>query len=159
MLQADKGNAELTFGFWVRALRPTAKVEGFTGSEATLKWVWDTIRTPPRTESVSVVPRQEHTAPVTPTPQPTVAEDDDSRISPSPTDGLSELPLSRFEPLRRWRLEKARKLEKPPYVIALDSLLIELAKHRPTTTVELFALQRISLGFSERFGEEIVQPQ
>jgi RNA polymerase-binding transcription factor DksA len=155
VLQEDKGNAELTFVYWFRAVRLAAKVEGLTVSEATMKWVWDTIRTAPRPESVFIVPTQSHVDPVTPTPQPDIA--DDGKISSSPSDGLSEFSRSCFEALRRWRLEKARKLGKPPYVIAHDTLLIELAKHRPTTTMELFALQRIGLGFSERYGDEIVQ--
>jgi hypothetical protein len=153
VLQEDKGNAELTFVYWFRAVRLAAKVEGLTVSEATMKWVWDTIRTAPRPESVVIVPAD----PVTPATQPTVVDDDDGKSSPPPSDGLSELSRSCFEALRRWRLEKARKLGKPPYMIAHDSLLIELAKHRPTTPVELFALQRISVSFSERYGEEIVQ--
>ncbi|MFO0260477.1 MAG: hypothetical protein ACK53V_02530, partial [Planctomycetota bacterium] len=90
VLQEDKGNVELTFGFWVRAVRLAAKVEGLIADETTLKWVWDTICNAPGTESIFIVPRQEHPAPAAPVTQPKAAEDDTSQISPSPTDGLSE---------------------------------------------------------------------
>lgn len=122
-----------------------------------MKWVWETICNAPGSESVFVVPHQGGDAPLDPVPQPTVAKEIASQIPPSPTDGLSTLSRSCFEALRQWRLEKSRKHGKTPYMIAHDSLLIELAKHRPTTPVELFALQPISVGFSERYGEEIVK--
>jgi hypothetical protein len=157
VLQEDKGNAELTFGFWVRAARLAAKVEGFIVGETTLKWVWDTICNAPGTESIFIVPRQEHPAPAAPVTQPKAAEDDPSQISPSPTDGLSEPTRSLFEALRRWRAVKARKLGFPRFLITQNKTLIELAEHRPQTSEELNALEGISRRFSARYGEEIVQ--
>jgi ATP-dependent DNA helicase RecQ len=58
-----------------------------------------------------------------------------------------------FEALRRHRLEVSRTLGAPPYVVASDRTLRELATFRPRTLRELEAIYGIGPSKLERFGQ------
>jgi RNA polymerase-binding transcription factor DksA len=160
VLQEDRPNVELRYDYWCRPMSLAAKVEGIPVSESVLKWVWETIRTAPAltldslsNEHGKVKSDHPATAPI----KPSIGGDEKPKPLIDPTSDLSGPSRQCLEALRQWRATKARRLGCPAYVIARDTILIELAKHRPTELVDLYSIQSISYGFSERYGEEIVQ--
>jgi superfamily II DNA helicase RecQ len=60
------------------------------------------------------------------------------------------------ESLRRWRLERARADEVPPYVIFPDRTIDELLAQRPATGGELAAIHGLGPARLSRFGEELL---
>ena len=58
-----------------------------------------------------------------------------------------------FDALRTHRLELARSLGVPPYVVAHDRTLHGLAKERPGSTAELLLIDGIGPSKAEKFGE------
>jgi DNA helicase-2/ATP-dependent DNA helicase PcrA len=61
-----------------------------------------------------------------------------------------------FEALRSWRLEKARELGQPPYVIAHDATLAAIAEARPGSMEALWRVKGIGPAKADRFGAEIL---
>ncbi len=61
-----------------------------------------------------------------------------------------------FAALRGWRLEKARELRQPPYVIAHDATLAAIAEARPASIEALWRVKGIGPAKAERFGAEIL---
>jgi ATP-dependent DNA helicase RecQ len=61
-----------------------------------------------------------------------------------------------FEALRRYRLERAREEGVPPYVIASDRTLREIAVLRPGTVEELMLVHGIGEKKAGRYGEGIL---
>jgi ATP-dependent DNA helicase RecQ len=61
-----------------------------------------------------------------------------------------------FEQLRAWRLEKAREIGKPPFVVFHDSVLKRIAADRPTSPQELLAIKGIGPRKLEQYGSEIL---
>lgn len=59
--------------------------------------------------------------------------------------------------LRAWRLETARSDGVPGYVVAPDSLLVELADRRPTTIAALRRIKGMGPSRLARYGEEILE--
>ena len=72
-----------------------------------------------------------------------------SETAGSPTP--SELAL--FEALRAHRLAESKRLGVPPYVIAPDRTLHDLARQRPRTREDLLRLDGIGPARAERFGD------
>jgi ATP-dependent DNA helicase RecQ len=64
---------------------------------------------------------------------------------------------ARFEGLRSWRLEQARRQGVPPYVVFHDRTLIEIAQASPTTLEALARLGGVGRAKLERYGEELLQ--
>ncbi|MEM9113662.1 MAG: ATP-dependent DNA helicase RecQ [Myxococcota bacterium] len=62
-----------------------------------------------------------------------------------------------LDALRSWRTDTARRLGKPPYVVAHDALLIRICAERPRTLDELAALPGIGPAKLEQFGPEILE--
>lgn len=62
-----------------------------------------------------------------------------------------------LEVLRCWRTDTARRLGKPPYVVAHDRLLVLICTERPTTMDELAQLPGIGPAKLEQFGSEILE--
>jgi ATP-dependent DNA helicase RecQ len=62
-----------------------------------------------------------------------------------------------FEALRRHRLELSRALGAPPYVIASDRTLRELATYKPRTLRELEGIYGIGPSKLERFGQGFLE--
>jgi DNA helicase-2/ATP-dependent DNA helicase PcrA len=58
--------------------------------------------------------------------------------------------------LREWRLLTARSDGVPAYVVAPDSLLLEIADQRPTTTAALRRVKGMGPSRLARYGEEIL---
>ncbi|MCB9724927.1 MAG: ATP-dependent DNA helicase RecQ [Spirochaetaceae bacterium] len=76
--------------------------------------------------------------------------------------GADETPLdagalARFEALRAWRLEAAREGAVPPYVVASDRALREIALIQPTRVEDLTLAHGIGEGKAARYGEEILR--
>jgi DNA helicase-2/ATP-dependent DNA helicase PcrA len=61
-----------------------------------------------------------------------------------------------FEALRAWRLEKARELAQPPYVIAHDATLAAIAEARPSSIEALWRVKGIGPAKADRFGADIL---
>lgn len=61
-----------------------------------------------------------------------------------------------FAALRAWRLDKARELGQPPYVIAHDSTLVAIAQARPASFEALWRVKGIGPAKADRFGAEIL---
>ena len=60
------------------------------------------------------------------------------------------------ESLRRWRLERARADEVPPYVIFPDRTIDELLARRPANVAELAAIHGLGPARLSRFGDELI---
>jgi DNA helicase-2/ATP-dependent DNA helicase PcrA len=61
-----------------------------------------------------------------------------------------------FDALRAWRLEKARELGQPPYVIAHDATLAAIADARPASIEALWRVKGIGPAKADRYGMEIL---
>ncbi|MCL4309616.1 MAG: ATP-dependent DNA helicase [Actinobacteria bacterium] len=66
--------------------------------------------------------------------------------------GLDDGARALFEALRRHRLELARAESLPPYVIASDRTLREIARQRPRSVEELLLVHGIGRSRAERYG-------
>jgi ATP-dependent DNA helicase RecQ len=64
--------------------------------------------------------------------------------------------LAVFEALRRHRMERAREEGVPPYVVASDRTLREIAVLRPRTSAELATAHGIGPAKLERYGEGLL---
>ena len=86
------------------------------------------------------------------------------RRRPSPGErsaapAVQELPaeaLGRFEALRQWRLEQARRLGVPPYVVFHDRTLLEIANRDPSCSAELAGVVGVGRAKLERYGEAVI---
>jgi ATP-dependent DNA helicase RecQ len=76
--------------------------------------------------------------------------------SPAPENSLSDLEDDVYERLRVWRLEKAREIEKPAFVIFHNSVLSRIATTRPSTLDELAAIKGVGPAKSRRYGQEVL---
>ena len=61
-----------------------------------------------------------------------------------------------FEALRAWRLARARAESVPPYVVASDRTLRDLARRRPRDRAELEQAHGIGPAKAERYGAELL---
>jgi len=61
-----------------------------------------------------------------------------------------------FEKLRMWRLRRAQKDEVPPYIIAHDSALQELARRKPQTTQALLGVKGFGPAKLDKYGADIL---
>ena len=59
---------------------------------------------------------------------------------------------TRWEALRAWRLDEARRQELPPYVIFHDATLIEVARRRPASLDAMAEIPGIGRSKLERYG-------
>jgi ribonuclease D len=65
--------------------------------------------------------------------------------------------LGVLEALWRWREQKARALDRPPFKIVNDAALVELAKLQPLTLDALAETSGLSALQVKRYGEELLQ--
>ena len=65
--------------------------------------------------------------------------------------------LTLFESLRAWRLETARQERVPPYVVASDRTLRDIARLRPRSLDELRIAHGIGPAKVRRFGEDFLR--
>jgi ATP-dependent DNA helicase RecQ len=73
------------------------------------------------------------------------------------SDDPAEVDQTLLRRLRAWRLEKARELAMPPYVIFHDAVLERIAASRPTTRAELATIKGVGPRKLEQFGPAIVE--
>jgi ATP-dependent DNA helicase RecQ len=78
------------------------------------------------------------------------------RATPVPSD-LDELGGRIFGDLRAWRLETARAEGKPPYVVASDRTLRDIATLRPADIDALQQAHGIGPAKVEKFGDDILR--
>jgi ATP-dependent DNA helicase RecQ len=71
-------------------------------------------------------------------------------------DALDEAGRARFEALRRWRLERARAESVPPYVVASDRTLRDVARLVPRDLAELEQAHGIGPAKASRYGAELL---
>jgi ATP-dependent DNA helicase RecQ len=71
-------------------------------------------------------------------------------------EGLDDPARSLFEALRRWRLERARAESVPPYVVASDRTLRDVARLRPGDRSQLEQAHGIGPAKGERYGAELL---
>ena len=69
---------------------------------------------------------------------------------------LSDAVASRFDALRQWRLDVARRSKLPPYVIFHDKTLVEIARSSPTSIADLAAVPGVGETKLERYGEAVL---
>lgn len=74
------------------------------------------------------------------------------RCGSCPSD-LDEDLLSR---LKEWRVERARELKVPAYVVFTDATLVAIAEQRPMDHSALVAISGIGAGKLDRFGAEVL---
>ncbi|MEE2658230.1 MAG: RecQ family ATP-dependent DNA helicase [Candidatus Latescibacterota bacterium] len=75
----------------------------------------------------------------------------------NPVDELDIAGRQLFEALRAWRLERARAADVPPYVVASDRTLRDVALLRPDDRNELTMAHGIGPAKLENYGEEILE--
>jgi DNA helicase-2/ATP-dependent DNA helicase PcrA len=61
-----------------------------------------------------------------------------------------------FERLRAWRMETARELKVPAYVVFTDATLTAIAEQQPATNSALVAIPGIGAAKLERFGAQVL---
>lgn len=61
-----------------------------------------------------------------------------------------------FAELRKWRLEKARSMEKPAFVVFSDKALKGIAAALPGNRAELLAISGIGLAKADQYGSEVL---
>jgi ATP-dependent DNA helicase RecQ len=69
---------------------------------------------------------------------------------------LTDEAMVRFDALRQWRLEIARKAEMPPYVIFHDKTLAEIARLRPVSVADLARVSGVGPAKLERYGADLL---
>jgi ATP-dependent DNA helicase RecQ len=74
-----------------------------------------------------------------------------------PADALDGQDLDLFEALRTHRLEVAKDERVPPYVVASDRTLRDLARQRPTRQEGLLLVHGIGPGKAERYGPGLLR--
>jgi ATP-dependent DNA helicase RecQ len=70
---------------------------------------------------------------------------------------MSEADVARFETLRNWRLEVARRDAVPPYVVFHDKTLAEIARRRPSSAAELATIAGIGPAKLARYGADVIE--
>jgi ATP-dependent DNA helicase RecQ len=69
---------------------------------------------------------------------------------------LSDEALARFDALRQWRLDTARRAKLPPYVIFHDKTLAEIARIVPVSLADLAAVSGVGRAKLERYGAAVL---
>lgn len=62
-----------------------------------------------------------------------------------------------FESLRSWRLDTAKRLGKPPYLIFPDKTLAAIAQIKPTSLEQMDCISGVGRKKLERYGNEIIE--
>jgi ATP-dependent DNA helicase RecQ len=96
--------------------------------------------------------------------------DVDVRVTRSPRSGRGRRPAvgtapaptmtpdvaARFEALRNWRLDVARRTDMPPYVVFHDRTLAEIAHRRPGSSGALATIPGVGPAKLERYGDAVL---
>ena len=79
------------------------------------------------------------------------------QLSKRPAGGeISGEALGRFEALRQWRVDCAKRSKLPPYVIFHDKTLAEIARIRPETLGQLAAISGVGPAKLDRYGASVL---
>ncbi len=70
---------------------------------------------------------------------------------------LSEQQQPVYSALRQWRTAQARTLGKPPFMVAHDQMLVDIATEQPTTLDRLSSINGIGPSKLEKYGEAILE--
>jgi ATP-dependent DNA helicase RecQ len=73
------------------------------------------------------------------------------------TEDAADYDRALFERLRAWRLEKAREMGKPPFIILHDRVLKGIAASCPTTEQDLADVKGIGSRKLEQYGRDILE--
>jgi DNA helicase-2/ATP-dependent DNA helicase PcrA len=68
----------------------------------------------------------------------------------------SDVDEALLERLKTWRLEQARTLKVPPYVVLTDATLVAIAEQRPVDPAGLVAISGIGAAKLDRFGTDVL---
>ncbi|TMB92266.1 MAG: hypothetical protein E6J45_03100, partial [Chloroflexi bacterium] len=79
-----------------------------------------------------------------------------TKTNGSPTDALSVDAAARFDALRRWRLDVARREAVPPYVVFHDRTLVEIARVQVLSLSRLAAVPGVGPVKLQRYGESLL---
>ncbi len=79
-----------------------------------------------------------------------------SRPDSSRGGAMSDAAAARFDVLRRWRLEVARRDAVPPYVVFHDSTLVEIARRPLASMHSLASVPGVGPAKLERYGESVL---
>jgi len=85
-----------------------------------------------------------------------VSGDGDERWRVSGSAGLNRRDLAVLRELWRWRDQAARAANQPVRRILRDEMLVEIARRKPPTTADLFALRGLERGSVQKSGPAIV---
>ena len=77
-------------------------------------------------------------------------------IGTAPAPAMTPDVAARFEALRSWRLEVARRTELPPYVVFHDRTLAEIAHRRPASAGALATIAGVGPAKLERYGDAVL---
>jgi len=77
--------------------------------------------------------------------------------APSLAAGADAESQALFDRLRGWRLERAREDEVPPYVVAADRTLWDIAINKPATKSELLGCHGVGQAKLEKYGAAILE--
>ena len=69
---------------------------------------------------------------------------------------LSEVERGRFDVIRRWRNERAKREGRPPYVFLTNHQIAEIARRSPKAPADLHEIDGIGDSRVRDFGEELV---
>ncbi len=75
---------------------------------------------------------------------------------PAPDETPTDFDQALFERLRAWRLETARGMGKPPFVVFPDKTLKRIAASRPASLEELDAIKGIGPAKLEQYGQSVL---
>lgn len=79
-----------------------------------------------------------------------------NRSKDDPTTDLTSEERQRYEALRTWRNQHARKVGRPPYAVFTNRQAVEIARRRPASRVELGEIAGIGASRIDEFGDELV---
>jgi ATP-dependent DNA helicase RecQ len=74
----------------------------------------------------------------------------------APAPAMTPEVAARFEALRNWRLEVARRTDMPPYVVFHDRTLAEIAHRRPASSGALATIPGVGPAKLERYGDAVL---
>ena len=75
---------------------------------------------------------------------------------PDPRQGLDPTERARYDVLRTWRNEIAKREGKPPYLFLTNRQAVELARKPPAALADLRAIQGLGESRVEAFGAELL---
>ena len=91
-----------------------------------------------------------------PPSRPKAPRPEPKRTIPAPNQPPADYDEALFEQLRAWRLETAREIAKPAFVVFGDDTLKRIAASRPANLEELSAIKGIGPVKLERYGQSVL---